>query len=140
MDQVLNYLEGLPDFLIYFVGGVAVTKLYLLTYIAITPHREITLIKENNMAASLAFCGAMLGFVIPVASAISNAVSIIDALLWAVVAAIVQIGSYFLVRVFYPRISQRIVDGEVAAALNLAIVQISAGVLQAASMTYWPEV
>ena len=64
-----------------------------------------------------------------------HALSLLDLVLWGVVAMVVQIITYFLVRMLMPRGSQRIEDGETAAGIWLGAMSFVAGILNAASMT-----
>ena len=77
------YLQGLPAFLAYFGTSVGMTVLFVVVYVRLTPHREFALIKANNVAASLALGGAVLGFILPLASAMANSVSLVDFMLCA---------------------------------------------------------
>ncbi len=52
-----------------------------------------------------------------------------------IVAMIVQIVVYFLVRIPMPRVSERIEAGEIAAGIWLGVASLVAGILNAASMT-----
>jgi putative membrane protein len=136
MEQITVYLGGVPAFLSYFGTAVVMTLVYATIYTRVTPHNEIALIKDNVTAASVAFSGSLLGFVLPMASAVANSISLVDCLLWGIVAMIVQILAFLVVRLFIPRISERISNGEVAAGLWLAAASLAAGILNAASMTY----
>ena len=55
-------------------------------------------------------------------------------ILWGIVALVVQLVAYVVVRLFMPRVSQRIESGELAAGIWLAAASLAAGVLNAASM------
>ena len=136
MEQVTNYLSGVPAFLSYFATAAVMTLIYAGVYTRVTPHNEIALIKDNVTAASVAFSGSLLGFVLPMASAIANSISLVDCVLWGIVALIVQLVAFLLVRLLMPRISERIANGEMAAGLWLASASLAAGILNAASMTY----
>ncbi len=136
MDAVTTYLSGLPQFFAYFVSALILTFLYAFIYSKLTPHKEWTLIKANVPAAAIAFSGSLLGFVIALASAISNSVNLIDCWLWGLVALIVQLGAFFCVRLFMPRISERLANNELAAGTWLAAASLGAGLLNAASLTY----
>jgi putative membrane protein len=57
-------------------------------------------------------------------------------MLWALIAAVVQLLVYVAVRYTLLNISRRIPDGQVAAGLVLAAVSVSAGILNAACMSY----
>jgi putative membrane protein len=55
---------------------------------------------------------------------------------WGVVAMLVQILVYYLVRIPVPNLSQRIASGELSPALFLGAASLAAGIVNAASMTY----
>lgn len=136
MELLADYLSGLGAFLIYFAVGVASAVVYFMVYTRITPHDELALIKDNNLAAAIAAMGSLIGFVLPVASAMSNSIDIVDCALWAAVAMIVQLLTYVVVRVLLmPRISSRIEAGEVAAGTTLGGISLAAGLLNAAAMS-----
>ena len=128
-------LNELPWFLAYMATAVALTLFYVVVYIWVTPHPEIKLIRENNMAASLAFAGSLIGFCLPLASAITNSLSLVDCAVWGVIALIVQIVIFYLVRLPIPKLSERIEKGEMASGLWLGVASLAGGILNAASMT-----
>lgn len=129
-------MAGLPDFLIYLGAALVLTLIYAVVYGLVTAHNELRLIRANNTAAAIAFSGSLLGFVIPLASAIANSVSLGDCLVWGVVALVVQVVAYFVLRLGIDRLSARIAGGEIAAGLWLGAGSLAAGVLNAACMTY----
>ncbi|MBT4018325.1 MAG: DUF350 domain-containing protein [Alphaproteobacteria bacterium] len=128
-------LNELPWFLAHMATALGLTLFYVVIYMWVTPHAEIKLIRENNMAASLAFAGSLIGFCMPLAIAITNSVSLIDVLVWGVVALLVQIVVFYLVRLPIPKISERIEKGEMASGLWLGVTSSAGGLLNAASMT-----
>ncbi len=70
----------ITGFLRLFFIGAAMVIIFLFIYLLKdnAPHNEWQLIKNNNTAASLAFSGTLLGYVIPLSSAAINSVSIPD--------------------------------------------------------------
>ena len=56
------FIEALPHFLAYFAAAVALAVAFLALYVAITPHKEIALIREGNSAAAVQLIGTFLGF------------------------------------------------------------------------------
>ena len=128
-------LNGLPWFLAYLATAVVLTLIYVIVYMWVTPHPEIKLIRENNLAASLAFAGSLVGFSLPLASAIAQSVALVDCVVWGLIAIIVQIAVFFLVRLPIPRISERIENGEMASGLWLGAASLTGGLLNAACMT-----
>ncbi len=135
MEIIGNSLNELPWFFAHMATAIALTLFYVVIYMWVTPHPEIKLIRENNIAASLAFAGSLIGFCVPLASAIANSVSLADVAVWGVVALLVQIVIFFLVCIPIPKISERIEKGEMASGLWLGSTSLAGGLLNAASMT-----
>jgi putative membrane protein len=129
-------LSGLADFLIFFVIAVALVALFLGVYTIATAHNEFALIRRNVISAAVALGFSLVGFALPLGSAIVHAQSVFDCLIWGLVALAVQIIAYWLVRLVLPNLSERIAAGEMAAALFLGAASLSAGILNAAAMTY----
>ena len=131
----LQWIAGLPAFLAYFCLSVVAVILYLAIYMAITPHREFDLIRNDKPGAALSLGLSMLGFALPVASAVAHAGDIIECAIWSLIALVVQIIVYYAVRMVMPDVSQRIAAGEMASAIWLGLASLTAGLLSAASMT-----
>ncbi len=128
-------LSELPWFLAYFATAVGLTLIYVVVYIWVTPHPEIKLIRENNLSAALAFSGSLIGFSLPLASAIANSVALVDCVIWGLIAIAVQIVVYFLVCLPLPKISERIENGETASGMWLGAASLTGGLLNATCMT-----
>jgi len=135
LEIIGDSLNELPWFLAYMATAVALTLTYLVVYMWVTPHQEIELIRGNNMAASLACSGGLIGFCLPLASTISQSDALVDCVVWGIVALVVQVAIYFLVRLPVPKISERIEKGETASGLWLGAASLAGGILNAASMT-----
>src|SRR5438876_9134784 len=111
--MILQSLAGLPAFLVYFCTALVCVVAYLFVYTRVTPHDEFQLIRENDPAAAIALGLSLLGFVLPVVSAIAHSANVWDCLIWSVIALIVQIVVFFIVKVPVPNLSARIASGEV---------------------------
>ena len=135
MEYLGASLTELPWFFAHMGTAIGLTLFYIVIYMWVTPHAEITLIRENNMAASLAIGGSLLGFCLPLASAIASSGSLADVVVWGIVALLVQIVIFYFVRLPIPKISERIEKGEMASGLWLGGASLAGGVLNAASMT-----
>ncbi len=130
-----DLLIDFPEFLAFFVVAVVLTIVFIGVYTRVTRHNEIALIKENSTAAALAFSGSLIGFGLPLASAMISSVTILEMVAWGIIALIVQIIVYLLVRLPLPRISERIEANEVAAGIWLGAASLVGGILNAASLT-----
>src|SRR4051812_29183941 len=85
-------------FLVAFAVAGLFTVAFKLIYQWVTPYNEAKLIREGNVAAAMALGGALVGYVLPLASALSNTVSLVEFCAWASLAAVIQIAAFTLVR------------------------------------------
>lgn len=136
MNNALHLLNNLPAFLAYLGSALLLTAIFCVLYTAITPHSEWKLLRVGNLSASLAFGGALLGFVLPLASAIAHSVSLLDMVVWGAVALAVQLLAFFAARLLLPGLSRQIEDDKRGSATFVAILFVSVGVLNAACMVW----
>jgi putative membrane protein len=136
MDFLKFSLQGFDDFLLYFGLSLAFVVAFAAIYVRLTPYRELRLIREGNAAAAASLSGALLGFILPLASAVIHSVHPYDMALWAAIALVVQILVYLLAKLALPDIGRHIPEGKVASGVFLGAVSLGAGILNAACMTY----
>lgn len=136
MEFLKFSLGGFGSFLLYFALAVVFVVVYLAIYVRVTPYRELALIREGSAAAAASLSGSLLGFVLPLASAVIHSVNALDMAVWAAVALVVQIVVYLVVRTLLPGIVRHIPEGRVGAGVFLGAVSLAAGILNAACMTY----
>ena len=129
-------IAGLPEFLAYVAVSAVLVLVYIVVYSSITPHNEFALIRENNTAAAVAFSGSLLGFVVPLSAAVTNSTSLGDCAIWGLVALVVQIVAYLLLRLPVGNLSGRIAEGQTAAGIWLGAGSLAAGMVNAACMSY----
>jgi len=122
-------------FIVYILGAAALFALFQLVYTRLTPHREFTLIREGNVAAAIALSGAVIGFALPASNVIAYSVSLLDFVVWTLIAATVQLLAFFAVHLVLRDLSARIQRGEIAAGIYVAAVAVGVGLLNAACMT-----
>lgn len=135
-STLLLSLSGLLGFCTYFAAGIGFVFVFCMIYCKITPYDELKLIRGGNTAAALSFGGALIGFVLPLYSAITHSVGFVDMLIWAVIAMLVQIAVFGAVRMILKDLVREIETNDTAAAAMLAFCSISIGILNAACMTY----
>ena len=136
MDFLQFSLSGFDEFLVYFGLSIAFVAIFLFIYIKVTPYHELKLIREGNVAAAASLSGALIGFSLPLASATIHSVHPWDMMLWALIAMVVQLLVYVVVRATMVNVARRIPQGEVAAGVFLGAMSLVAGILNAACMTY----
>jgi putative membrane protein len=127
-------VSGLLYFLLYFGIAVGLIALYLFIYALVTAHNEFDLIRQNVLSASVSLGLSLVGFALPLSSAIVHAEGVLDLLVWGLVALAVQIVVYWLVRLLLPNLSERIASGELSAAIFLGAASVAAGIVNAAAM------
>jgi len=133
---LVESLEGLNAFLVMFVAGLVLTLLFAAIYVRITPYAEFAMIREGKAAPAVSFSGALLGFVIPLASAITHSVSYLDMLVWSLVALIVQVLVFLALRSCFAGLCKGIAADVLAPAILLGALSLAAGILNAACMSY----
>lgn len=132
----LDSFQGMIDFTKYFVAALGFLLVFCTIYCKITPYDELKLVREGKTAPAISFGGAFIGFVLPLHSAITHSVGFMDMLIWALVAMVVQILVFFIVRMIFKDLVKQIEDNQIASATLLAFFSVSIGLLNAASMTY----
>jgi putative membrane protein len=136
LATTLSSLNGIPPFLAYFAVAIVLVLIFIRIYTWVTPQDELALVRANNSAAALAFGGALIGFALPLSSAITNSLSLLDCAVWGAVALIVQILTFVVLRVAIKQLPERINQGEIATGIFVAATAIAVGLINAACMSY----
>lgn len=136
MGHVLASFSGFDDFLAYFAVSLALLVGYVAIYVRVTPHREFELIREGNLAAAFSLSGSLLGFIVPLASAIEYSVGLVDMAIWGAIALVVQISAFVVVKLLIPTVTEDIAAGKQAQGFFLGALSLGVGLLNAACMTY----
>lgn len=136
MFDVQEFSYSALAFLVAFVAAGLFTVAFKILYQWVTPYNEGKLIREGNTAAALALGGALVGYVLPLASALSHTVSLMEFSAWAALSGLIQIAAFTLVRMVVMKdVSARIERGEIAAGVYLLSISLAVGLLNAACMT-----
>jgi putative membrane protein len=136
MNDGYSFGESAIAFLVAFVAAGLFTIAFKLIYQAATPYNERNLIRDGNVAAAITLGAALLGYILPLASALEHTVSLMEFAAWALLAGLIQIVTFTVVRMVVMRdFSERIVRGELAAAIYMASISLGVGLLNAACMS-----
>ena len=84
MPAILNYL-------LHLATAVALVMAYFVIYTRMTPYDEVALIRAGNRAAALSLGGTLIGFALPIASALLHTGDYYQFLGWAGGAMLVQL-------------------------------------------------
>ena len=129
-------LSGLPAFAGYFGAAMVLTVLFVVAYTAATPNDEFALIRSGNRAAAMSTGMSLIGFALPLASAIYHSANILDVVIWGLVALASQLVAFWLSTLAVPKLGEAIGAGDQAAGLWVGCVSIAAGLINAACMSY----
>jgi putative membrane protein len=130
-----SFVTALVAFVSHLAVAIVLTIVFLIGYARVTPQEEVRLIREGNTAAAVALAGALVGFAIVLMRAIMTSSSILETLVWGLIALVVQVLGHLALGLMFPRMHEEIEKGQMAAATISASVGIALGMLNAASMT-----
>lgn len=131
--EIQAFAAGFPVFLAH--AGVTVLILFAAAalYVLLTPHKEITLIREGNTAAAVSLGGVLLGLAIPLSASLRASTNVIEIGLWGAVTVVVQLLVFRLVDMILRGLPKRIQEGEVSAAALLVGAKIATALIVAAA-------
>ncbi|PZR34649.1 DUF350 domain-containing protein [Caulobacter segnis] len=132
--EVQAFATGFPITLLH--AGVTLLMLILGTalYALMTPHKEITLIREGNSAAALSLGGVMVGLAIPLAVSLSAATSVVEIVIWGAATTAVQLLVFRCTDMVLKGLPERIQDGEISAAALLVGAKLATALILAAAV------
>lgn len=132
--EVQAFATGFPLTLLHAGVTLAILVLGAGIYILLTPHKEIRLIREGNVAAAVSLGGVMVGLAIPLAVSLNASTSMVEIGLWGAATIAVQLLAFRLTDLVLHGLSKRIQDGEMAAAALLVGAKLSTALILAAAM------
>ncbi len=135
MDPALNSLaNGLPALALYLlvVTAIYVTGIYI--YIKLTPHKEIELVQNGNMAAAVSFSALVIGLALPLAACLIRKIGLIDVAVWGVTSLFLQLFLFRFTDFIFRGMPDRIENDEVPAALVLAAFKIAGSLVLATAI------
>jgi putative membrane protein len=132
--EIQAFATGFPLTLAH--AGVTVVLLIAAAalYILLTPHKEITLIREGNVAAAVSLGGVLVGLAVPLAVSLRASTTVIDLALWGVATVLVQLLIFRLVDLVLHGLPKRIQDGEMAAAALLVGAKLATALILGAAV------
>jgi putative membrane protein len=132
--EIQAFATGIPVAL----GDAGITLLILVIgaaiYALLTPHREISLIRDGNTAAALSLGGVLVGLAIPLAASLSASNSKLEIAIWGVMIISVQLLVFRIIDLILHGLPQRIQEGEISAATLLVGAKVGSALILAAAM------
>ena len=103
-------------------------------YAFLTPHKEITQIRDGNSAAALSFGGVLVALALPLALSLTASTSALEILLWGIMAVVVQLLVFRLIDMLFSGLPQRVAEGEISAAALLVSAKFASAMVLAAAV------
>ena len=132
--EIQAFATGFPLFLAHAGVTMVILVAAAALYVLLTPHKEITLIREGNAAAAVSLGGVLVGLAIPLAVSLRASANLIDIGLWGAATVVVQLLVFRLVDLILRGLPNRIQEGEMAAAAMLVGAKLSTAVIVAAAV------
>jgi putative membrane protein len=129
------WASGFPLTLLHVGVALVILAAGAALYAAVTPHREIQLIREGNAAAALSFGGVLVGIALPLAFALAASTSVLEIALWGATTIVVQLALFWVVDLMLRGLPQRIKQGEIAAAALLVGAKLAVAAILAAAVS-----
>jgi putative membrane protein len=126
---------GFLSFIVYLFTAIVLLAAFMFVYSFTTPYNEFRAVRDNNVAAAVAFSGAILGFIFPLMAAIFYTHSILEMAKWAAITGVVQM-VLFQVLHKINGCGHCIRERKVAPAILLASMSVAVGMLNAMCISY----
>ena len=131
----MTSVAGLLNFLLYFGASMVLLAAFLALYTLIVPLHEFKLIREGNSAVALVMAAAMVGFSLPLASAIVHSAGLADMVIWAAVSSVLQLLCFAAMRLLRRDASRALANGDMAEAILLSGASLASGIWNAACLS-----
>jgi putative membrane protein len=133
--EIQAFATGFPLTLLH--AGVTILLLVgaAVAYIMLTPHREIALIREGNVAAALSLGGVLVGLAMPLSVSLKASSSTIEIAIWGLSTVVVQLLVFRGVDALLRGLPQRIQEGEISAATLLVGAKLATALILAAAFS-----
>jgi putative membrane protein len=128
------FATGFPITLAHAAASLVLLICGCALYLALSPYREIQLIREGNTAAAISFGGLILALAAPLALSLNASASLIEVVLWGVAVVAMQLLACWLIDLLLTGLPQRVRDGDIAAAGLLVAAKLSAAIILAAAV------
>jgi putative membrane protein len=123
------------NYALHLVAAGLLLFVFFLIYTWVMPFKEITLIRQGNVAAALTLGGALIGFSMTVASGLVHTDALGSFVGWSAAAAVIQLLTYVLVSRLLHMSKQQIEGNNIAFGVLMASISISVGAVSAGGLS-----
>lgn len=132
--EVQAFATGFPLTLLHASVTLVLLVLGTALYALLTPHKEITLIREGNAAAAVSLGGVMVGLAIPLSVSLTASTSVIEIVIWGAATIAVQLLVFRTTDMILKGLPERIHEGEISAAALLVGAKLATALVLAAAV------
>jgi putative membrane protein len=133
--EIQAFATGFPVTLLHASVTVVILFTAAALYVMLTPHKEISLIRDSNTAAAVSLGGVLVGLAIPLAVSLKASTGLVDLALWGVAITLVQLLIFRVVDLLLHGLPKRIQEGEMAAASLLVGAKLATALILAAAVS-----
>jgi putative membrane protein len=127
--------QTLPLYLTFLGACLGLLVCAMAIYTLITPYREISLIRQGNVAASISLGGTAIGMTLPLAAVASGTYSVAELVLWGGVALLSQLAVFALVCLKLPGFRAGIEADKLGYGVTLGTFSVAMGILNAGALS-----
>ncbi len=132
MDAALNSLAtGFPALILYLLVVTAIYVAGLVIYVKLTPHKELELVQNGNMAAAISFSALIISLALPLAACMIHKIGLRDVAVWGTTSLFLQLFLFRFTEIIIRGIPERIENNETAPALVLAAFKLAGSIVLA---------
>ena len=132
MNEILEMLSHTPSFFGYFIMGLFFLGVYFIAYTRVTLYDEMELIRQGNTAAACSLIGSMLGFSLPLYTAIVHSASSQAFVYWSLMAMAAQIATYYFLKLALKDVDAQIEANNPAYGILDGGIALTVGIINAA--------
>lgn len=133
--ELQAFAAGFPIALLHWVIAFAILTLGIAVYVVLSPHRELTRVRQGNSAAAVSLGGSVVTLAIPLAAAVNASATAIEVALWGLSVTVLQLLIGRLVELFLRGLPERVAEGDAAAAWLLISAKTAAALVLAAAVS-----
>lgn len=130
-----DLVPAILNYLLHLATAAGLVMVFFIVYTRITPYNEVLLIRAGNQAAALSLGGALIGFSLPVASALLHTPTYLNFLGWAAGAALVQVLAFNVTTRLLKMSKDQIEANNTAFGGLLGAISVSIGLINAGSIS-----
>jgi len=135
MNNLLQTLaDGFPILILHLAVLTAIYVLGIIIYVKLTPHKELELVQDGNMAAAITFSALVVGLVLPLSAVMVASLGVLDILIWGVVSLFLQLFLFRMTDFVFRGMPERIENNEIAPAMVLAAFKLAGSIALASGI------